>query len=213
MNAAVCSTQRVACVLMSMRIRGMRGQVVPNSASRASLGETSESGLIDIFRREFGAPGSQRFEDARDNFIKSSAGWAPRAPRRRASRTGGRDVADVTGCPPRRYAVASFLLQAKDRHNGNILLDTQGHLVHIDFGFVLEISPGNNMRFESAAFKLSHEMCQLLDPGGQRTSPSFKMFEELCIKGYLAVRPPATERPPPSARVVADVPRPGKGGG
>lgn len=62
-----------------------------------------------------------------------------------------------------------------------------GNLVHIDFGFVLEISPGNNMRFESAAFKLSHEMCQLLDPGAQRTSPSFKLFEELCIKGFLAV--------------------------
>mmetsp|Transcript_21130 Transcript_21130/g.58632 ORF Transcript_21130/g.58632 Transcript_21130/m.58632 type:complete len:765 (+) Transcript_21130:339-2633(+) len=135
-------------------------EVVPNSASRAGLGETSESGLFDIFQREFGPPGSPRFEEARRNFIKSSAG----------------------------YAVASFLLQAKDRHNGNILLDTVGNLVHIDFGFVLEISPGNNMRFESAAFKLSHEMTQLLDPGAQRNSPAFKMFEKLCIQGYLAAR-------------------------
>uniref|UniRef100_A0A061RGS5 1-phosphatidylinositol 4-kinase n=1 Tax=Tetraselmis sp. GSL018 TaxID=582737 RepID=A0A061RGS5_9CHLO len=135
-------------------------EVVPNSASRASLGETSESGLYEIFQREFGEPGTARFEEARLNFIRSSAG----------------------------YAVASFLLQAKDRHNGNILLDTMGHLIHIDFGFVLEISPGNNMRFESAAFKLSHEMCQLLDPGGHRSSDSFRMFEELCVKGYLAAR-------------------------
>jgi hypothetical protein len=51
-------------------------QVVPNSASRASLGETSESGLFDIFQREFGAPGSVRFEDARTAFIKSSAGYS-----------------------------------------------------------------------------------------------------------------------------------------
>jgi len=79
------------------------------------------------------------------------------------------------------------LLQSKDRHNGNILIDTQGRLVHIDFGFILEISPGANMRFESAAFKLSHEMTQLLDPSGQRDSSQFHLFEELCVRGFLAV--------------------------
>ncbi len=87
-----------------------------------------------------------------------------------------------------RYAVACFLLQAKDRHNGNILLDGRGRLVHIDFGFILEISPGGNMRFESAAFKLSHEMAQLLDPGGGRASAPFRRFQELCIRGFLAAR-------------------------
>lgn len=43
------------------------------------------------------------------------------------------------------------------------------------------------MGFESAAFKLSHEMTQLLDPGSTRRSTQFKMFEQLCIRGYLAV--------------------------
>jgi hypothetical protein len=42
--------------------------------------------------------------------------------------------------------------------------------------------------FESAAFKLSHEMTQLLDPGNTRTSAVWARFEELCIRGYLAVR-------------------------
>ena len=41
--------------------------------------------------------------------------------------------------------------------------------------------------FESAAFKLSHEMVQLMDPSGTRASSHFKYFEELCVRGYLAV--------------------------
>ncbi|KAG2496048.1 hypothetical protein HYH03_005968 [Edaphochlamys debaryana] len=135
-------------------------EVVPNTKSRAALGELSDRGLHEIFVSQFGPPGSPAFEAARRNFITSEAG----------------------------YAIASYLLQAKDRHNGNLLIDSDGHLVHIDFGFILEISPGGNMGFESAAFKLSHEMTQLLDPGGMRNSGHFRLFEELCVRGYLAAR-------------------------
>ena len=85
--------------------------------------------------------------------------------------------------------MACYLLQAKDRHNGNILIDRSGRLVHIDFGFILEISPGGNLGFETAAFKLSHEMTQLLDPGGTQTSAQFRRFQELVVRGYLVVRP------------------------
>ncbi|XVF01443.1 hypothetical protein REPUB_Repub04eG0089700 [Reevesia pubescens] len=135
-------------------------EVVPNTRSRSQMGETTDGGLYEIFQQDYGPVGSPSFEAARRNFIISSAG----------------------------YAVASLLLQPKDRHNGNLLFDNAGRLVHIDFGFILETSPGGNMRFESAHFKLSHEMTQLLDPSGVMKSETWEQFVSLCVKGYLAAR-------------------------
>ncbi|CAH8301812.1 unnamed protein product [Eruca vesicaria subsp. sativa] len=135
-------------------------EVVPNTRSRSQMGESTDGGLYEIFQQEFGPVGSPSFETARSNFLTSSAG----------------------------YAVASLLLQPKDRHNGNLLFDNMGRLVHIDFGFIFETSPGGNMRFESAHFKLSHEMTQLLDPSGDMKSETWNQFVSLCVKGYLAAR-------------------------
>ena len=72
----------------------------------------------------------------------------------------------------------------KDRHNGNILLDQQGHLIHIDFGFFLQNSPGG-MGFEAAPFKLTQEYVDIL---GGCESPMFYYFKNLLRRGLIEVR-------------------------
>ncbi|KAL4457452.1 hypothetical protein ABPG75_012317 [Micractinium tetrahymenae] len=86
------------------------------------------------------------------------------------------------------YSLVCYLLQIKDRHNGNILLDDEGHLIHIDFGFMLSNSPGG-VNFESAPFKLTRELLEVLDSDSEgRASEPFDYFKVLMIQGFLALR-------------------------
>ena len=131
--------------------------VLPNSISRDMLGREAVNGLYDYFVSKYGAENSIKFQEARNNFVKSMAA----------------------------YSVISYLLQFKDRHNGNIMIDSAGHILHIDFGFCFDIAPGG-VRFERAPFKLTSEMVAVM--GGSTTSQSYKWFEELCVKAFLASR-------------------------
>jgi phosphatidylinositol 4-kinase len=91
------------------------------------------------------------------------------------------------------YSIVTYLLQFKDRHNGNIMIDSEGHILHIDFGFCFDIAPGG-ITFESAPFKLTHEMITVISgPDASKQSQHYKRFEELCVKGFLACRPYAEE--------------------
>ena len=47
------------------------------------------------------------------------------------------------------------------RHNNNILVDAEGHIIHIDFGYILSNSPGKNLGFESSPFKLTDEFVEV----------------------------------------------------
>ena len=85
----------------------------------------------------------------------------------------------AVGCWP------GLACQVKDRHNGNILLDRAGHLIHIDFGFLLGDSPANNLHFESAPFKLTDEYVALL---GGAQAPHFRLFRELFVGGFRALQ-------------------------
>jgi phosphatidylinositol 4-kinase len=108
--------------------------------------------------KKFGSASSTDFKVARLNFIRSLAA----------------------------YSVVSYILQIKDRHNGNIMIDDSGHLIHIDFGFIFDWSPGKDMRFESADFKLTKEFIEIL--GGTVTAEPYQMFVSRTIQAYLAMR-------------------------
>ena len=84
------------------------------------------------------------------------------------------------------YSLICHLFQVKDRHNGNILLDTAGHIIHIDFGFVFGIAPGGSFSLEAGTpFKLTEEMIDVMGGVG---SPLFTEFVTLFCCGFLALQ-------------------------
>jgi phosphatidylinositol 4-kinase len=133
-------------------------ECIPDVHSLDELGKDGHKSLSHYFRHKFGAPDSIPYETARRNLVRSLAG----------------------------YAIVCFILWIKDRHNGNIMVDKDGHLVHIDFGFLLGISPGGNLGFETAAFKLTREMVDIM--GGHVEAEMFRYFQELCCRAFLAAR-------------------------
>jgi phosphatidylinositol 4-kinase len=82
------------------------------------------------------------------------------------------------------YCIVCYLIQIKDRHNGNILLDKKGRIIHIDFGFILGISPGN-LNFENAPFKITKDYIAIMD--GQK-SEMFFYFVSIMARGLQMIR-------------------------
>ena len=82
------------------------------------------------------------------------------------------------------YSLICYLLEIRDRHNGNILIDINGNLIHIDFGFILGIGPGGNT-FEQAPFKLTEEYVNILDG---IDSTMFQYFKSLLYVGFIEIR-------------------------
>ncbi|KAM0752432.1 kinase-like protein [Meredithblackwellia eburnea MCA 4105] len=112
--------------------------------------------LFDHYVESYGSPTSPAFRKAQDNFVKSLAS----------------------------YSVICYLLQLKDRHNGNILVDRDGHLIHIDFGFMLSNSPGS-IGFEMAPFKLPQDYIDIL---GGFEGEKFAEFKALFKRAFRDAR-------------------------
>lgn len=67
------------------------------------MGRAKINDLLGFFTAKYGGEDTITFQRARLNFIQSMAA----------------------------YSVACYILQIKDRHNGNIMIDGEGHIVHI----------------------------------------------------------------------------------
>eukprot|EP00584_Thalassiosira_punctigera_P016787 CAMPEP_0172560430 /NCGR_PEP_ID=MMETSP1067-20121228/88654_1 /TAXON_ID=265564 ORGANISM="Thalassiosira punctigera, Strain Tpunct2005C2" /NCGR_SAMPLE_ID=MMETSP1067 /ASSEMBLY_ACC=CAM_ASM_000444 /LENGTH=1363 /DNA_ID=CAMNT_0013350221 /DNA_START=178 /DNA_END=4266 /DNA_ORIENTATION=- len=144
--------------IVSLTGRGGIIECVPDTISIDSLkrNDPNFTSLKRFFGHHFG-PGSEELSNAKANFVESLAA----------------------------YSIVCFLMQIKDRHNGNILLDNKGHVVHIDFGFYFLSSPGRNTGFESAPFKLTRDFVSLMDGPDSRT---FQKYRELCYKTFIELR-------------------------
>ena len=82
------------------------------------------------------------------------------------------------------YSLMSYLFQLKDRHNDNILIDSQGHLIHIDFGFYLDFTPGG-IKFETAPFKFTIDYLDII---GGPESDTFLYFRILLINAFNVLK-------------------------
>jgi len=134
-------------------------EVVPDVVSLDEMGRgLGYPSVYHLFRARYGRPDEAAFEAAQRNLQRSLAA----------------------------YAVVCYALWIKDRHNGNILVDGAGRLVHIDFGFLLGISPGGNLGFETAAFKITPQMINVL--GGSTAAEPFMRFVEMSARAYLEAR-------------------------
>lgn len=136
-------------------------ETIPDTASIHAIKSRNPglSSLRDFFCTKY-QDDSPAFKLAQRNFVESMAG----------------------------YSILCYFLQVKDRHNGNLLLDEEGHIIHIDFGFMLSNSPGG-VNFESAPFKLTRELLEVMDSDAEGTaSEFFDYFKVLCIQGFLTCR-------------------------
>ena len=113
--------------------------------------------LADFFEDYFGERGSPKHQQAQRNFVESMAA----------------------------YSLVTYLLAIKDRHNGNIMIDREGRIIHIDFGFMLNNSPGGNSNFESSPFKLTQEYVEVMEG---EDSKAFAYFKLMFIRGLLELR-------------------------
>lgn len=136
---------------------GQPQQYPPPGATPEQMGYPPQQPAEPQPTRVASRPTDLTFEEAQDNFLRSLVG----------------------------YSLVCYILQIKDRHNANIMMDREGHIMHIDFGFVLGDTPRMSkvpIFSERAPFKLSGEFWEVLGGWNMRRGGLgvrfCKMFEE-----------------------------------
>lgn len=150
------NTGLVETITNAMSIHSIKKSFTEHSIKSGENSKGKIFTLLDYFHSVFGLPNSTSFRTAQQNFAKSLAA----------------------------YSIICYVLQIKDRHNGNIMVDGDGHIIHIDFGFLLSNSPGS-VGFEAAPFKLTVEYVELL---GGVDSEIYSQFVYLCKQCFKSLR-------------------------
>nr|AZQ56673.1 phosphatidylinositol 4-kinase [Suhomyces bribrorum] len=150
------NTGLVETITNAMSIHSIKKSLTEISIAAGENSKGRIFTLLDYFTKIYGSMDSARYKQAQNNFAVSLAS----------------------------YSILCYVLQIKDRHNGNIMVDNEGHVVHIDFGFLLSNSPGS-VGFEAAPFKLTTEYVDLL--GGTDSAP-YARFVDVCKKCFTSLR-------------------------
>ena len=144
-------------VAMATTFNGGLIEFIADSTSIDSMKKAAKvNNVQNFFIRAYGGEGTTTHRLAQRNFVESMAA----------------------------YSLVSYLLSIKDRHNANLMMSRAGHLIHIDFGFIFCTSPGG-MNFESAPFKLTRE---LIDVMGGVHSDTFAYFKLLIYAAMIEIR-------------------------
>ncbi len=80
------------------------------------------------------------------------------------------------------YCVITYLLGIGDRHLDNLMIQPEGNLFHIDFGYILGADP---KPLAPPPFRFSKEMMEAM---GGVDSPNYKRFRMYCCQAYTILR-------------------------
>lgn len=79
------------------------------------------------------------------------------------------------------YCVITYLLGIGDRHLENLMIDNNGKLFHIDFGYAM----GEDPKWNPPLFKLTVEMINVM---GGKESEYYTYFENKCVTYFITLR-------------------------
>ena len=79
------------------------------------------------------------------------------------------------------YCVVTYILGIGDRHLENLMIDNNGRLFHIDFGYIL----GKDPKPMPPPIKLCKEMVECM---GGKGSKRYEEFQQKCVNAYWVLR-------------------------
>lgn len=129
-------------------------QFVPSSTIQDILKDNRDK--IEHYLWENSGKNNAKFEEVLDNYIKSCAG----------------------------YCTVTYLLAVGDRHLENLLIGKEGHLFHVDFGFIFgKNPPGKNIW--TPPIRICKEMLEAM--GGHKSKQQ-DLFKQKCVEAFLYLR-------------------------